>query len=419
MGRTDYLADGRGPNLLIRAVRTGFATTVAVAALVCTAPSALAATLAQRLDAALATAGIPRSQTGVLALDLRTGGTVYRRNAGAALRPASNEKLTVALAALDRLGTGFRIDTDVLGSGRPSGRVWLGDIVLKGHGDPRLSRSDLARLATAVRAAGIARVTGGVVGDESYFDRVRTAPGWKRSYYKEECPPLSALVVDRAYFHGRMVDNPALAAAKKFRSALLNAGVRVAKGARVGRATATAVPLATMLSPSLADIVRGMDQASDNFYAEMLLKELGARLRGRGTTYSGTRVIGAVLRERGVPLSGVRIVDGSGLSLYDRLTAKTIVALLVSAWSDAKIHNAFVGSLAVAGVSGTLEDRMRRPPARGVVRAKTGTTARASALSGYVGRGYVFAILQNGNPVPFYYARKSQDRFAQILAGAL
>ena len=84
-----------------------------------------------------------------------------------------------------------------------------------------------------------------------------------------------------------------------------------------------------------------------------------------------------------------------------------------------RIRDAFVGSLAVAGVSGTLEDRMRRLPAYGVVRAKTGTTSRASALSGYAGSGYVFSILQNGNPVPWYYARMAQDRFAQILAGAL
>jgi D-alanyl-D-alanine carboxypeptidase/D-alanyl-D-alanine-endopeptidase (penicillin-binding protein 4) len=92
--------------------------------------------------------------------------------------------------------------------------------------------------------------------------------------------------------------------------------------------------------------------------------------------------------------------------------------LLISAISDSEIGDEFVASLPVAGVSGTLEDRMERLPAYGHVFAKTGTTSRASALSGYVTTRYVFAILQNGNPIPYYYARQAQDRFAQALAGA-
>jgi D-alanyl-D-alanine carboxypeptidase/D-alanyl-D-alanine-endopeptidase (penicillin-binding protein 4) len=126
-----------------------------------------------------------------------------------------------------------------------------------------------------------------------------------------------------------------------------------------------------------------------------------------------------VLAERGVPLAGVRIVDGSGLSRLDRLTARALAALLVVAWRDPALRGPFVASLAVAGVNGTLEDRMTRGPARGVVRAKTGTTDRASALAGYVGAAYVFAILMNGDPIPYWSARTAQDRFAQVLARAL
>jgi serine-type D-Ala-D-Ala carboxypeptidase/endopeptidase (penicillin-binding protein 4) len=114
----------------------------------------------------------------------------------------------------------------------------------------------------------------------------------------------------------------------------------------------------------------------------------------------------------------VRIVDGSGLSRYDRLTARALAALLISAWSDAEIKDPFVASLPVAGVSGTLEDRMKRLPAYGNVRAKTGTTDTSSSLSGYVRTRYVFSILQNGYPIAWYYARRTQDRFAQVLAGA-
>jgi D-alanyl-D-alanine carboxypeptidase/D-alanyl-D-alanine-endopeptidase (penicillin-binding protein 4) len=115
---------------------------------------------------------------------------------------------------------------------------------------------------------------------------------------------------------------------------------------------------------------------------------------------------------------GVRLADGSGLSLRDRLTARALAALLISAWSDPAVKRQFVASLPVAGVDGTLEDRMMSGAAYRHVLAKTGTTNTASSLSGYVRTRYVFSILQNGHPIPWWYARRAQDRFAQILAGA-
>ncbi|MEX2103307.1 MAG: D-alanyl-D-alanine carboxypeptidase, partial [Gaiellaceae bacterium] len=150
----------------------------------------------------------------------------------------------------------------------------------------------------------------------------------------------------------------------------------------------------------------------------VLIKQLGARERGQGTTVAGAAVVFQELVDRGVTTAGVRIVDGSGLSRGDRFTARALAELLISAKSDAVIGPAFVASLPVAGVNGTLEDRMERPPARGTVLAKTGTTSRASTLSGYAGRRYVFSVLMNGSPIPWWHARSGQDRFAQLLAGA-
>jgi D-alanyl-D-alanine carboxypeptidase/D-alanyl-D-alanine-endopeptidase (penicillin-binding protein 4) len=93
--------------------------------------------------------------------------------------------------------------------------------------------------------------------------------------------------------------------------------------------------------------------------------------------------------------------------------------LLAFAWDDPDLHQPLWAALPVAGVSGTLEDRMQHAPARGAVHAKTGTTSRASALSGYVRDRFVFAVLQNGEPVATTAARKAQDRFASALASAL
>src|SRR5919201_1045668 len=288
--------------------------------------------LQKRLARALAVPHVRPSQTGALAVELATGQTLYAQNAAVPFAPASNEKLPVTLAALAVLGPAFRFETDVLGEGSQEGVVWHGSLVLQGHGDPTLSSGDLERLALQLRGLGLRRVTGGVVGDESWFDSRRTAPGWKPSFYVNESPPLSALGADR------------------------------------------------------------------------------------GTTAAGAAVVTKQLAAAGVSLAGVRIVDGSGLSSLDRLTPNALVGILEAAWATPQVRPRFVAALPVAGVSGTLHDRMRRAPARGNVVAKTGTTSIASALSGFVRGRYVFAVVHNGHPVSSWWARVAQDRFATVLA---
>jgi PBP4 family serine-type D-alanyl-D-alanine carboxypeptidase len=259
-------------------------------------------------------------------------------------------------------------------------------------------------------------VTGKVIGDESWFDGQRTAPGWKPSYLIGESPPLSALVVDRGRYRGAVAMNPALAAAALFRQTLRKAGVAVAGPASPGRVGELATPLASVVSPPLGSLLRTVGRDSDNFTAELLLKELGAVVAGKGTTAAGAGVVRSELATAGIPLAGVRLADGSGLSRLDRLTVNALVGILNAAWADASVRKPFLAALAVAGVNGTLEDRMRRAPARGNVLAKTGTTREASGLTGFVKGRYAFAVLQNGNPVSYWWARVAQDRFATVLA---
>lgn len=387
-----------------------------IALLLASPAGAERSSLAERLASALAVPHVSKARTAALAFDLQTGTAVFTDHEALPLAPASNEKLGVTYAALDALGPDYTIETDVVGRGVQDGAVWRGKLFLVGHGDPTLSSRGLAALARQVRAAGIVRVTGGILGDESFFDTRRTAPGWKGWYYVNECAPLSALTVDRAIYVGRTSRNPALSAALLFRTALRRAGVTVVGGAGVGADRGDSVPLASLQSPPLDSIVRYMDRVSDNFTAELLLKQLGALAADRGTTADGAAFVAQSLREAGVPLAGVRIVDGSGLSQLDRATVQELSAILRSAWDDPAMRPVVFSSLPVAGVSGTLRHRMRRPPARGNVVAKTGSTSTASALSGYVRRRYVFSVLQNGNPVSWTWARRAQDRFATVLA---
>ena len=407
MGRAAHLRPRAGLRLVLAAV--------SALALAVAAPAGAAVSLQERLAKALAVPHVQASQTGVVALDLLTGKKVFSLNEQRGLQPASVEKLAVAYAALHELGADFRIETDVLGDGELQGTAWRGNLVLKGFGDPTLSRADLKTLARGVRAFGIRTVTGGVVGDESYFDTQRVVSGWKPSYFIQESPPLSALIVDRGRIGRATSRNPPLQAAALFRAELVAAGVAVTGRARAGTTDAPDFPLASVHSPPLSELVRWMGVESDNFVAEMLLKQLGARETGLGTSARGAAVVTALLRTFDVPLGGVRLVDGSGLSLLNRLTATSLVALLNVAWSDPALRPTFVRTLPVAGVSGTLRKRLLR--VRGRVRAKTGTTSAASTLAGYVTGRYAFAIMHNGRPVSTTWARRAQDRFVLVLAG--
>jgi D-alanyl-D-alanine carboxypeptidase/D-alanyl-D-alanine-endopeptidase (penicillin-binding protein 4) len=417
MGRAAHFPAAIGP--CFRVVLACLAALTALAApAVGAAPRSADPALAQRLAHALTVPHVAAARTGAAAIDLESGAAVYTQNGGLPLAPASNEKLPLTLAALLDLGPGFRIDTDVLGIGEQVGPVWDGRLVLRGYGDPQLTSGGLARLAAAVRAAGIERVTGGIVADESFFDSLRVVSGWKRSFYMDESPPLSALVVDRAVYAHHMTGAPALAAGLLFRAALRQAGVAVPGAVTVGQPAELATPLATIQSPPLWRILRFMDRESDNFTAELLLKQLGAFAGDQGTSAGGAAEVLAVLQREQIPTAGVTIVDGSGLSVLDRLTPDCILGVLRAAWTTPALRAAFTSVLPVAGRNGTLQHRMRTGPARGRVLAKTGTTNLASALSGFAAGRYAFAVLQNGHPISAWWARTAQDRFATALVRA-
>ena len=373
------------------------------------APRDLQATLANALRAP----GIDPRNVAAIAVDLRTGQTVHSSNPGLSLLPASAEKLPVSFAALRVLGPRHRFRTEVVGAGTRAGRVWRGNLWLVGFGDPTLDRNDLDRLARKFAATGIRRIAGRVFGDDTHFDERRDGHGWKPSYLGVESRPIAALSVEGVRLTG--VHGSAVAAARAYVDALARRGISVSGRSGSRPAPPGALTIVFDLSDPLSTIVRQLNSESDNFAAEMVLKELGATAAPRGSSAAGARVVRSALRGAGVPLAGVRIADGSGLSRFDRLTVHALAAILRVGAADPAVRDAFIASLAVAGISGTLERRLDVRPTRGQVIAKTGTTSRASALAGFVRRRYVFAILQNGAPLPYWTAREAQDRFVTAL----
>jgi len=373
-----------------------------------------APSLAGQLQRALATHSATPWTSAGLVVDLSSGATVFARNADASLEPASNEKLAITFAALTELGPAYRFRTEVLGEGRQEGDVWDGNVVLKGFGDPTLTSARLALLADDLWQDGIRRITGHVVGDASWFDDETGVEGWRSSFYGVESPPLSALVVDRAQRNDKIVANPPLAAAAAFYRALTSRGI-VTRGAVARAARGRPVTLATTYSRQLWRVLQVMDRESDNFTAELVLKELGAEKLGAGTSAAGAAVVTRVLAAAGIPLAGVRVVDGSGLSYDDRVTPRELGALLTAMWRKPSIRAVVSRSLATPGTNGTLIHRFLQEPARSLVRAKTGTTDISSALSGYVGTRFAFVVIQNGDPVDWTAAHEAQDRFVDAL----
>jgi D-alanyl-D-alanine carboxypeptidase/D-alanyl-D-alanine-endopeptidase (penicillin-binding protein 4) len=354
---------------------------------------------------------------GGFALDLDGGAVLLSSQADVARIPASVEKLYTTATALLRYGPDGTLATTALGE-RALGEdgTLEGNLYLRGGGDPTFDSAAASRLAGRLEAAGLRRVTGRVMGDESIFDGRRGPPS---SHHRTSrwVGPLSGLSFERGRTGRRRPYfqlSPALFAAQAFERALRRRGVRFGARAGTGATPVDAVTLAEERSPTMAAIVRRTNVPSDNFLAESLLKGLGAEYGASGSTASGAEVVRRTLRGLGIT---ARVVDGSGLSRSNRTSPRAVATLLSRLAAD-PAGPALDASLAVAGRTGTLKRRMRGTAAQDRCRAKTGTLISVSALAGYCtttgGARVAFAFLMNSTG--WSSARWRQDRMTAALA---
>ena len=367
--------------------------------------------------------------SGAYVADLTTGQVLYQYNANTGRLPASVEKLYTTTTALQRFGPTATLTTSILGTGRLQGTTYTGRLYLRGGGDPTFGSSSFDRahygtgatmqqlVANVVRTTGIRALRGSVVADESYFDSVRGTPATGGQPAVEVEGDLSALAYDRGWESAdgnTYFARPAAEAGQQLVSALRAAGVKVPRTTKVkaGHTPPAATPLAAITSPTIARLIALTNTPSDNFFAEMLIKDIGARLGGAGTTAAGARVIES---QMATSFSiHPRLDDGSGLSRYDRTTPAQVVTLLRAMAGDPQ----FTASLPVAGETGTLQDEMRGTYAQGRCRGKTGTLHDVSNLVGYChakdGHTLAFAFLMNG--IYPDYAHPIQDRMGVAVA---
>jgi len=461
---------------------------------------------------------------GIQAVSLDTGRTLYEENAGKLLVPASNMKMYTVAAALDRLTPNFRWTTSVYAANRPDATGAIrGDLIVYGRGDPSIAASfyegdytkALDELASRIQTAGVRRVEGDLVGDESYFTGPPFGASWEwddlQWYYGAE---VSALTVndnsidlfvkpgasvgaacavttgpaalphitisnrttttlrgtrrdvsvyrglgentievggslpldDKGYTGEVAVARPAQMFVDLLRASLLRHGIIITGQGQVVDArarrdapldTTKLVEIANRQSPPLSLIAAKTLKPSQNLYTELILRTLGEQQRRAlivpaivdtrspqtnaklTSAEAGIEVVKTFLRDAGASAANIVMVDGSGLSRHDFVTANASVELLTFI-SRRSIANAFREALPIAGVDGTLANRMKNTAAAGNVRAKTGTVEAVSSLSGYAtsaaGERLVFSIMVNNYPGGADVRRSYIDAIAELLA---
>jgi D-alanyl-D-alanine carboxypeptidase len=398
---------------------------------VCLRPAPAAASVSSAISSILHKHGVAGSSTGVYIWDFDAARQIFASHADNGLAPASNMKLVTMSSALSVWGPEHRFKTELYGPDVPVyGGVLYGDLYLKGFGDPSLStlsyQREVLHLTTAsfesfaqrLRTLKVHKVRGRVLGDESWFDKKRTGPSWKPGL-ELECGPLSALSGNEGLEDGKRVNDPATYAAKLLTEALRAKGIKVTGKPAAGKVPTTARLLKQQFSAPLKKLVKRMGKDSDNFFAEIVLKGLGRDVHEMGSTAAGLDVSRANLAAIGLDPASYVLLDGSGLSYADRLTARGLVRILGAA-RQGPDYDAYYQALAIAGVDGTLGDRMRGTAAAGNAHAKTGTLNIAVCLSGYVesanDRRVGYAILVNGDSVNWGNATGAQDAIVAMLA---
>ena len=228
-----------------------------------------------------------------------------------------------------------------------------------------------------------------------------------------------------AWHESIAINDPALYAVTVLKEVLENNGIKVDGAAKDIRDVnikpdyADAAVLATYTSPPLSVIVKTINKRSQNLYAEQLFRTMGMVFYGHGNMTTGHYVAYPLYTRWGIDTTRIHMADGCGLSHDDLVSPMTTVAVL-KAMYHSKYFQTFYESLPIAGVDGTLRNRMKGTAAENNVHAKTGTIEHVSSISGYVtdadGEMFVFSMMVNHYTVPASLAEKEEDEICERLA---
>ena len=360
--------------------------------------------LVKHLDNLLENEMFETSTVGMMVYDLDADSVLYAHNARQLLRPASTMKLITAITAIDRLGGGYQFKTELCYTGDVADRTLRGNIYCVGGFDPRFNSDDMRAFVEAIRKMGVDTIRGNIYADRSMKDSDLLGAGW---CWDDKNPKLSPLLVSRKdSFLTRFVDN--------LREAGVTVEATLGDGTRPGDAFCIAKRFHT-----IDQILMKMLKESDNLYAESMFYPIAASTGARyASAKNASTVVNRLISKVGLDPKRYEIADGSGLSLYNYVSAELEVRFLSYAWHNNNIYVHLHPALPIAGVDGTLRKRMRGPFTSGNVYAKTGTVAGVSSLAGYCtaanGHHLAFSIINQGIQ-HHRNGRAFQDRVCTVL----
>lgn len=357
-----------------------------------------------RLDSLLRHPMFETSTVGLEVYDLTADSILYKVNEHQMLRPASTMKLLTAITAIDKLGGSYQFRTQLYYTGKVEDHTLTGDLYCVGGFDPRFNIDDMNAFVESIRHMGVDTIRGSIVADRSMKDADLLGEGW---CWDDDNPPLSPLTIGR---NTQFVD--------RFIRQLVDDGVVLDVRVSDGTLPDSAFHLCSRFH-SIDQILLRMMKQSDNFYAEAMFYQLAAHQGHRpARAKDAAAIVKRLISKVGLGHRPYRIADGSGLSLYNYLSADLEVRLLRYAYRNSTVYLHLLPSLPVAGSDGTLRNRMRGSFAADNVKAKTGTLEGVSALAGYCtaanGHRLCFSIINQG-VMHTSNARRFQDRVCNAL----
>lgn len=326
------------------------------------------------------------SQVGLMVYDLTADSVIYRHNERQMMRPASTMKLLTAIAAIDRLGGSYQTKTELCYTGHIANRTLEGDIYCVGGMDPLFNADDMSAFVESIRKMGVDTIRGHLYADKSMKDYDLLGEGW---CWDDDNPTLSPLLISRKdIFLSRFV--------KRLNDMGIVVEAELDEGIKPGDAFCICHRFHTM-----DQVLLRMLKESDNLYAEAMFYQLAASSGARSATAKQARaIVMNLVRKLGLNPNSYRFADGSGLSLYNYVTAELEVAMLRYAYKNSNIMLHLKPALPIAGTDGTIKSRMRGPFTNDNVRAKTGTLTGVSSLAGFCtaanGHQLAFSIINNG-----------------------
>jgi D-alanyl-D-alanine carboxypeptidase/D-alanyl-D-alanine-endopeptidase (penicillin-binding protein 4) len=330
---------------------------------------------------------VKTSQFALMVYDLTADSLLYAVNEKQTLRPASTMKLLTAITALDKLGGSYQFKTYLKRTGEvvDSTHTLKGNVYVVGGMDPRFNRDDLIAFVESLKKLGIDTIAGNLCADRSFKDKDLLGEGW---CWDDDNPVLSPLVYSRK---DQMME--------RFVSELAEQGITL-KGEIVDEVAPFAASEICSRAHSIDQILSRMMKESDNLYAESMYYHLAAAQSKPARAAGAKHLEQLLMRRMGLDPSNYRLADGSGLSLYNYVTAELEVSFLRYAYENSTIYNQLIPSLPLAAYDGTLAKRLNGTKAAGSVRAKTGTLTCVSSLAGYAkasnGHVLAFCIINQG-----------------------